>query len=73
MIEATSPYRIVQPWGRDIGRQSTLISEHATAAEAFAALDGLTTRMVTTGARSDAVTLLVVDAAGTVVPRPGAH
>jgi hypothetical protein len=29
-------FRIVQPWGRDKAREATLISEHATAAEAFA-------------------------------------
>jgi hypothetical protein len=31
-----APYRIVQPYGRDVGRESTSISEHATIAEAFA-------------------------------------
>ena len=34
-------YRIVQPWHRDVGRQSTLISEHHTAAAAFAEIDRL--------------------------------
>ena len=47
--------------------------EHATSAEAFAALDALSARMVQTGAPSNAVELIVVDAAGQIVPRPGAH
>ena len=66
-------YRVVQPWGSDKGRQATLISQHATALEAFAALDHLSAEMVRTGAPSDAVELLVVDAADQIVPRPGAH
>ena len=66
-------YCVVQPWGPDKGRQATLQSEHATLAEAFAALDVLTAEMVRTGAPSAAVELLVVNEHGAVVPRPGAH
>ena len=65
------PFRIVQPWGRDKARQATVISEHATAAAAFAEIDRLAAQMLRTGARSDAVELLVVDTAGDLVPRPG--
>ena len=63
-------FRVVQPWGRDVARQSTLISEHHTAAAAFAEIDRLAAQMVRTGARSDSVQLLVVDRGGRVVPRP---
>jgi hypothetical protein len=66
-------YRIVQPWGRDVGRESTLVSEHATVAEAFIALDALTAQMIRTGANQASVTLLVVNDAGNVVRRPGVH
>jgi hypothetical protein len=59
----------VQPWGPDRGRQATLISEHRTAAEAFADIDRLIARMIRTGARADAVELLVINANGTVVQR----
>jgi hypothetical protein len=48
-------FRVVQPWGPDKARQATLISEHATAAEAFAEIDRLSAEMVRTGAPSDAV------------------
>lgn len=42
-------YRIVQPWGRDRTGEATLISEHATAAEAFAEIDRLSAQMMRTG------------------------
>ena len=32
-------FRVVQPWGPDKAPQSTVISEHATAAKAFAEID----------------------------------
>jgi hypothetical protein len=66
-------FKVVQPWGRDRGREATIISEHASALEAFAALDALAERMAQTGAQSDAIALLVVDVAGNQVARPGAH
>ena len=66
-------FRIAQPYGRDVGRQSATVSEHPTIAEAFAALDMLTEQMVRTGVRPDTVTLIVLDATGAVVGRPGAH
>lgn len=66
-------YRVVQPWGRDKSREATLISEHPTAAEAFAEIDRLSAQMVRTGAPSDAVELIVVDARGGLVPRHDAH
>jgi hypothetical protein len=47
-------FRVVQPWGSDKARQSTVISEHATAAEAFREIDRLASEMVRTGAPSDA-------------------
>jgi hypothetical protein len=68
----TPLFRIVQPWGaHHKAQQSTLISEHPTAADAFAEIDRLTARMVRTGAPSDAVELLVIDQAGVIVQRPG--
>ena len=71
--ETTRPsfFRVVQPWGPDKARQATLISEHASAAEAFAEIDRLSAQMVRTGAPNDAVELLVVDLDGRIVPRPG--
>jgi hypothetical protein len=66
-------YRIVQPFGRDKARDSTMISERATAADAFAEIDRLSAQMVRTGAPSDAVELIVVDEAGRVIQRPEAY
>jgi hypothetical protein len=42
----------VQPWRADRGPEATVISEHATAADAFEALDALAERMVQTGVRA---------------------
>jgi len=50
-----------------------LISEHPTAAAAFAEIDRLASEMVRTGAPSNAIELIVVDQAGEIVRRPGAH
>lgn len=66
-------FRVVQPWGRDKAEQSTPISEHSTAADAFNEIDRLSHVMVRTGAPSDAVELVVIDAKGRVVRRPDAH
>ena len=43
-------FRVVQPWGRDKVQQSTMLSEHRTAAAAFAEIDRLSSEMVRTGA-----------------------
>ena len=55
------------------GRQATLISEHATVAEAFREFDLLASEMVRTGPPSDALALIVVDADGRLVRRPDAQ
>jgi hypothetical protein len=65
--------KVVQPWDRDTAREHTLLSEHETAADAFAEIDGLAMQMVRTGAPSDAVELLVVDTEGRVIQRPSMH
>ena len=50
-----------------------LISEHHTAAEAFAEMERLAAEIRRTSGRVEGLDLLVVDADGTVVRRPGAH
>jgi hypothetical protein len=60
-----------KPWGKDRGRQATLISVHDSVADAFAEIDRLTERILRTGDRPDLVELVVVDAFGNVVGRPG--
>ena len=42
------PFRVVQPWGPDKARQASLITEHATVAEAFHEIDRLAAEMVRT-------------------------
>jgi len=66
-------FRVVQPWGPDKGRQSTVQSEHKTVAEAFAALDVVATDMEQSGVPGDAIELVVVDEHGRVVPRPNTN
>ena len=66
-------FRVVQPWGPDKARQSTLQSEHDTVAEAFAALDAISAKMMRTGTPSNAIELVVVDENGRKVERPDNH
>jgi hypothetical protein len=66
-------YRVMHPWGPHKGRQATLQSEHATIAQAFAAIDAMSARMVRIGAPGDALELIVIDEHGNVVPRPATH
>ena len=66
-------FHLVQPWGRNVAIESTLISEHPSAATAFAEMDRLSADMARTGAPSDAVELVVIDGAGRVLPRPGSQ
>jgi hypothetical protein len=61
----------VQPWGKDKGRQASVLSEHATSAEAFAAIDRMTQRSAPLGTRIEVLELLVADADGNIVARPG--
>ena len=41
-------FRIVQPYGREVGRESTLVSEHPTVSDPFAEMDRLAAQMVRT-------------------------
>jgi hypothetical protein len=69
-------FRVVQPYGHPNDRQSTVISEHPTAADAFATIDALAVEMVRTGTPATmirAIELIVIDGAGNIVRRPGAH
>ncbi len=60
---------VVQPYGRDKARESTVIYEANTAVEAFGEIDRLAEQMDRTGARSDSIELLVVDDHGAIVHR----
>jgi hypothetical protein len=63
-------FRVVRPYGRDKAREATTISEHATASEAFAEIDGLRARIARAGMPANKIELIVVDAADQIVPRP---
>ena len=49
------PYRVVQPWGKDRGRQATILSEHATVADPFRAIEVQKAQMRRTGAPTDTI------------------
>lgn len=67
-------FRVVQPWGKDKARQSTWLSEHDTAEEAFGEIDRLASEMSRTGAQSDAIELVVLDVnRGLIIGRSGSH
>jgi len=72
-MQPTLVFRVVQPYGRDRGREATLISEHATLAEAFAAIDRIAEKLERKGTRPDYLELIVVDGLGTIQLRPVAH
>jgi hypothetical protein len=78
MIEpnARQCFRIVQLYGPDKARESTLVSEHPSAADAFATIDHLAAEMVRTCTPSTmiaAIELIVIDEDDRIVQRPGAH
>ena len=62
-------YRVVQSRGPHKGRQATLVSEHATAPDAFREVDRLVAERNQRGEQSDSIELLVVDADGRVMTR----
>jgi hypothetical protein len=64
------PFRLVLPYGRDKAQEATMISGHATVADAFAEIDRLRAKMVRTGPPANKIELIVVDAANQIVPRP---
>lgn len=65
----------VQPWGHGACRfvDATAVSYHATAADAYAALDALAARMAATGVAPDSGELIVVDDARQTVRRSYSH
>ena len=70
LVVGRLPFRVVQPYakyGKDKARESMIISEHATAAGAFAEIDRLSSEMARTGALSNAIELLAVDAERRIV------
>ena len=70
---AVKTFRVVQPYGRNEARECTVISEHPTAADAFAETDRLSVEMVRTGAPSDAVELIVLTDRGELIARSDAQ
>ncbi len=73
MVSFRPPFLIVQPYGPDPPRQATVVRVCPTAEAAFQELDALSERMRSTGVRTDAVQLIVVDSNREQVPRPDSH
>lgn len=69
MSRKAKPFRVVQPWGKDRGRQATILSEHMTSREAFAEVDRLIARMRAMRVPPDALELVVADGTGNVLQR----
>jgi hypothetical protein len=57
-------YRVLQPYGKDRGREATEISTWSTIADAFAEVDRYAERMRSKGLPADCVALLVIDDEG---------
>lgn len=65
----TGPYHLVQPWGKDRGREATVLGTYGSCKEAFAALDAMRERMRQVGSSPDCIELVVVDFERHVVNR----
>jgi hypothetical protein len=73
IMTSLPPFELSQPYGKNKARDTTIFSEHATAAEAFPEIEPVSAQMVRTGAPRDAIELIVVDVDGQIVPPPRAH
>jgi len=57
-------FRIVQPYGADLGLESTVVSCHGSAKDAFDVLDRIAARILAAGNPRDVIELKVIDAEG---------
>ena len=64
------PYRVIQPYGKDRGREATEIFSCATIAEAFAEIDRYAAHLKANNLPGDYLELFVVDDDGHEVRRP---
>jgi hypothetical protein len=65
----TGPYRVIQRWGPNLVRHSTVLSEYSRRAAAFADMDRRVEIHVEAGFLADALQLLVIDGDGRPVQR----
>ena len=66
----TGPFRVIQRWGPNLARHSTVLSEYSKRGNAFMDLDRRIAVLVEAGAVADALQMLVIDGDGCQVPRP---
>jgi hypothetical protein len=66
----TGPFRVIQRWGPNLARHSTVLGEYSKRAIAFADLDQRIALLVEAGAVADALQMLVIDRDGRQVQRP---
>jgi hypothetical protein len=66
-------YRVAQPWGNIAAGEVTVVSTHGSIRDAYAALDAAADKMIRTCGRADAISLIVIDAAGLRCARPEAN
>jgi hypothetical protein len=62
-------FYVVQPYGRDKGRESTIVAECETAEAAFEEIERLAEQMQRTGARPNQIELIVVNERREIVRR----
>ncbi len=66
-------FHLVQPWGDDKYSQATIVSTHATVAEAYAALDRIAEKLHQDEAPEGTLEIYVMDEGRQPAPRPGAQ
>jgi hypothetical protein len=68
--EESGPFRVIQRWGPNLARHSTVLGEYGKRVAAFADMDRRVATHVEAGLAAGALQLLVVDGDGRPVQRP---
>ena len=66
-VTRKGPFRVVQPWGPNLARHSTVLTEHHSLPGAVDEVGRRREALVEAGAQAEAITLLVLDGEGHVV------
>jgi hypothetical protein len=61
------PFRVIQPWGPNLTRHSTVLTEHLSLPGALDEVDRRRAALIEAGAQAEAINFLVLDGEGKVV------
>jgi hypothetical protein len=66
-VTRKGPFRVVQPWGPNLARHSTVLTEHPSLTGAVDEIHRRRETLIEAGALAEAIKLLVIDGEGRVV------